>query len=83
MRGGVKDSHARLAFEQAWEARKAEEERASRLKHHIYTQERQAVHLKYRQKHLQQLRTVQTYEVCGGAGEWVSSTKNKMRVQVC
>ena len=28
---------------EAWEARKGEEERAARLKHHIYTQERQAV----------------------------------------
>jgi len=48
--------------QEAWVARRAEEERAARIKHDIYTREREAVHMKYRQKHVQQLRAVQTYE---------------------
>ena len=51
-----------LLAQQAWEARKGQEERAARIKHEIYTRERQAVHLKYRQRHMQQLRAVQQYE---------------------
>ena len=32
---------------------------AARIKHDIYTREREAVNMKYRQKHVQQLRAVQ------------------------
>jgi len=48
--------------QEAWAARREEEDRAARIKQEIYTRERQAVQSKYRQRHIQQLRAVQGYE---------------------
>lgn len=42
--------------------RRAEEERAAKMKHEIYIRERKAVHDKYKEKHLAQLRAMQNYE---------------------
>mmetsp|Transcript_76667 Transcript_76667/g.206575 ORF Transcript_76667/g.206575 Transcript_76667/m.206575 type:complete len:220 (-) Transcript_76667:1197-1856(-) len=48
--------------QRAWENRRSEEERAAQLKQDIYQNERQAVQRKYRNKHLTQMRAVQSYE---------------------
>ena len=42
--------------------RRAEEERAAKVKQDIYIRERKAVHDKYKDKHLSQLRALQKYE---------------------
>ena len=44
------------------EFRRNEEERAAKMKQEIYVRERKAVHDKYKEKHLAQLRALQNYQ---------------------
>jgi hypothetical protein len=44
------------------EFRRNEEERAAKMKQEIYVRERKAVHEKYKEKHLAQLRALQNYQ---------------------
>eukprot|EP00293_Proteomonas_sulcata_P012686 CAMPEP_0184309124 /NCGR_PEP_ID=MMETSP1049-20130417/17386_1 /TAXON_ID=77928 /ORGANISM="Proteomonas sulcata, Strain CCMP704" /LENGTH=197 /DNA_ID=CAMNT_0026621949 /DNA_START=235 /DNA_END=828 /DNA_ORIENTATION=+ len=53
----------KLALQQATaNFRRLEEERTAKLKHDIYIKERQAVHKKYKDRHLMQMQAVRTYD---------------------